>query len=233
MSRNQSRSPRAVSINSSNLNRSPLRSPRIRPINSESSRSPPPMYLSPPVYSNSSNQQILSPPDYDISSERDLIYYTPEELFRIRDHYREQKKRIKESIRLSRLYNIYYTLIDAVMDDNLDAMRYLINNRQDVNMDNTNRNTPLHIAAERGYEGIVKLLVIQPGILIDRNNGEGETALFLALKNGNINIAKILLDRGADVNWKNYEGKGIMDVVGNSNLSESDKRAIDLLIADH
>ncbi|CAJ0602462.1 unnamed protein product [Cylicocyclus nassatus] len=54
------------------------------------------------------------------------------------------------------------------------------------------RTTPLHVAAEKGYDRLVKMLL--PEISPARKNEKGETALDLAISNGRESVARILVE---------------------------------------
>ncbi|CUS11768.1 unnamed protein product [Tuber aestivum] len=53
--------------------------------------------------------------------------------------------------------------------------------------------TPLHAAAARGHEGIVRLLTCHPHIDLNRKGIFGETALDLALRASCVSAANVLL----------------------------------------
>jgi ankyrin repeat protein len=58
---------------------------------------------------------------------------------------------------------------------------------------------PLHVAAERGFDDIIDLLVTN-GATIDQKTDDGETALMIATGNGKVSTCKCLLGHGADAN---------------------------------
>lgn len=60
-----------------------------------------------------------------------------------------------------------------------------------------NEETALHIASRENYKGLVRKLV-DGEIDIDLRNGSGQTALHLAVANGNYEIAETLMTMGAD-----------------------------------
>ncbi len=62
--------------------------------------------------------------------------------------------------------------------------------------------TPLHYAAARNHEHIVKFLIAN-GATINPKDGTVCPPLDLAVSNGHENIAKLLIDSGANVNAKN------------------------------
>lgn len=61
-------------------------------------------------------------------------------------------------------------------------------------------NTPLHQAAFNGQTEIVRSLLSSLPDIIDVMNDEGETALAIACMNGNLAVASLLIEAGADVN---------------------------------
>lgn len=60
-------------------------------------------------------------------------------------------------------------------------------------------NLPLHIAAERGHESIVRTL-IEGAVDINERDSSGCTALHVAVKWKQEGVVKVLLESGADVN---------------------------------
>lgn len=67
----------------------------------------------------------------------------------------------------------------------------------------------LHISAANGCNGIVKEILGQKENrrIIDRKNKFGWTPLMQAIRNGNIDTVKLLLEKNADVNQMTYLGK--------------------------
>lgn len=64
----------------------------------------------------------------------------------------------------------------------------------------------LHVAAEQGYKAIVELLLENDAIVECKVPSTKDTPLLLACQNGHIDIAHILLKKGADVNAQNCYG---------------------------
>lgn len=62
----------------------------------------------------------------------------------------------------------------------------------------TSRETALTIAAAKGYDKFVELL-LQYNADINHRNKKGCTALFLAAENGHLDTVKVLVKNGADV----------------------------------
>ena len=69
-------------------------------------------------------------------------------------------------------------------------------------------NTPLHQAVFNGQAEIVRtLLATSPG-LTDSFNDDGETPLIIACLKGNLTVAKMLIEAGADTNKVMLNGNG-------------------------
>lgn len=64
----------------------------------------------------------------------------------------------------------------------------------------------LHVAAEQGYKAIVELLLENDAVVECKVPSTKDTPLLLACQNGHVDIARILLKRGADVNAQNCYG---------------------------
>ena len=58
---------------------------------------------------------------------------------------------------------------------------------------------PLHLAARRGNEEIVKIILDRPDVLVDAKDSSGKTALHLASSEGHKNVCQILLNHGANI----------------------------------
>ncbi|KAJ5623222.1 hypothetical protein N7490_011827 [Penicillium lividum] len=91
---------------------------------------------------------------------------------------------------IAALLNLSSTICDGV--DITDGL----NHRKDL-IEWENR-TPLSWAAQSGRTTIVKLLL--PTTEIDMKDGEGETALSRASKNGHELVARLLIEKGANIN---------------------------------
>jgi len=65
--------------------------------------------------------------------------------------------------------------------------------------------TPLHVAADRGYLGIVKFL-LRHGANPNMKNDYGNTPLHYAAESGNSKVVEVLLKHGADPNIQNNYG---------------------------
>lgn len=95
----------------------------------------------------------------------------------------------------------------AVLADQTEAVRFLIEKGADVNVraKNQKENAPLHWAVVYGRAEAVDLLV-QHGADVKAKDAEGETPLHHAAFFGRVGIAKVLLQAGADPNARSDDG---------------------------
>lgn len=103
--------------------------------------------------------------------------------------------------------------LDSLLRDAIEAndvnevTRLLKTEGVDVNaQDQHFEYTVLMIAARKGYDTIVQIL-LKAGAIIDLQNNNGDTALMLAALYGHNNVVLTLLKNGAQVNLKNNSGK--------------------------
>ncbi len=99
-------------------------------------------------------------------------------------------------------------LFIAVTNQHQQIVEYLITNGADVNLKTKHGYTPLLRAAEKGNVSIVEYL-LSKGAAIDETNGfECTTALHAAcIDFFGLNVVKVLVDAGANVNLKNKYGQ--------------------------
>lgn len=72
-------------------------------------------------------------------------------------------------------------------------------------VDKDNGNYPIHIAAQNGHEDLIALL-IKKNVIVDAKNMKGNTGLHMAIGYDYYNVAKRLIDAGADLNAVNDSG---------------------------
>lgn len=89
-------------------------------------------------------------------------------------------------------------LIYACNQNDLKAVKALINNDVDPNSLNSTGEGALHEASQKGHLDIVKYL-IESGADVNFLDKKGRTALIYASVRGHIDIVKYLVDLGADV----------------------------------
>lgn len=71
--------------------------------------------------------------------------------------------------------------------------------------------TPLHLAAERGYD-VVSRLLIEKGAQLNPRDKKKYTPLHLAAENGHKAVVTLLLDRGAQINPQDANGHTPLDL---------------------
>ncbi|MCJ7454498.1 MAG: ankyrin repeat domain-containing protein, partial [Wolbachia endosymbiont of Homalodisca vitripennis] len=82
---------------------------------------------------------------------------------------------------------------------------YFVERRANVNLRNEDGMSPLHIAAQYDYLGIVKYLA-ERGADLNLRNEDGLSSLHFAVQNGHLDIVKYLVERGASVNLQDKDG---------------------------
>lgn len=94
----------------------------------------------------------------------------------------------------------------AIAHQNIVAIKILLQNKLDINTQNTKGDTPLHIAILTNRSDIVEMLLennTNPNI----RNKKGNTALHLSIKEGNRDLSFLLLNYNADFSIKNNKGE--------------------------
>ena len=91
--------------------------------------------------------------------------------------------------------------------------RLLLQHGADPNLANNDGNSPLIAAAMASGDagrGVAALL-LDAEADIDHQNKEGSTALHYACKNSNVEVARLLLQRGANKNLRDKDGDGLQN----------------------
>lgn len=86
----------------------------------------------------------------------------------------------------------------------------------DENKKDSFGNTPLHQSCYNGHSEVVKKMLESGNIEVDALNDVGETPLNIAVSNGNLYIAELLIKAGADVNKKDDSGDGLLHIAARS-----------------
>lgn len=96
-------------------------------------------------------------------------------------------------------------LLISVKNHDNDIAKLIINNsKSDLNIKDKWNKTPLMIAARDNLE-IVKLLLDSGRVNINSRDGAGRTALMAAISVGNIDIVKLLINKGAEISIKGVD----------------------------
>ncbi len=119
-------------------------------------------------------------------------------------------------------------LISAVIRNNMQLVRQLLDQKADINEKDKDGNTALNHAADLGYIEIVRLLV-DKGADLNMKNADGDTPLMKALSayspytynNDNYNtIARLLINHGADLDAKNKSGETALSIATNKSREQ-------------
>jgi ankyrin repeat protein len=104
----------------------------------------------------------------------------------------------------------------AVESNRVDIVLWLLEHAVDVHAPDGRGLTPLMFACERGFDAIAKVIFYHdPSQLNERCVGcapfnKGRTPIMFVPWSGNVELARFLLDRGADVNARNVEGTTVL-----------------------
>ncbi|KAK2791305.1 hypothetical protein FQN52_004982 [Onygenales sp. PD_12] len=79
--------------------------------------------------------------------------------------------------------------------------------------------TPLMLASGRRHISVVHAL-LQKGADVNFVNSVGQTALFVAIKGGDMDIVRLLLEHGADVNTTDRHGKTLFSIAAENGYAE-------------
>ncbi|EAX89957.1 ankyrin repeat protein, putative [Trichomonas vaginalis G3] len=99
-------------------------------------------------------------------------------------------------------------LINSIKVESLDLLEYLVLNGANINTGYKSSHSPIHIAAGRGNEEIVRFL-ISLGAKI-KNNKKITPPLLVAAGKNKIKNAKILISNGADINVKDSADRNVL-----------------------
>jgi ankyrin repeat protein len=88
-----------------------------------------------------------------------------------------------------------------------EAVKLLLADRVDPDSKNTEGQTPLLWAAEKGHDAVVRLLLEHKADINAKTNNNRWTALYVAAKNGHERVVQLLLDYKADAEAKNSHGE--------------------------
>jgi hypothetical protein len=133
----------------------------------------------------------------------------------------DQQIKSKESM----LQQILFINTQKNSEDNIKNIKNLIGSGADVNAQNQNGNTALHLAVYNNNEETAKSL-IEFGADVNAQNQNGNTALHLAVYNNNKETAKSLIEFGADVNAQNQNGDTALHLAVYNNNEETAKALI-------
>lgn len=82
--------------------------------------------------------------------------------------------------------------------------------------------TPLHYACTNGHLDVA-LFLLDKGAVVDALSPNETTPLMMAIRAGNIQLVRLLLERGADIRIRNQQGYSAIDVAEFFNQEEIQK----------
>ena len=94
----------------------------------------------------------------------------------------------------------YADFINAVKSNDKEVVQSLLVRGVDPNTPDEAANPALFLAIQNKAWNVVKVLVNSRGIQLDERNAHDESPLMLAVIQGEVEIARLLIDKGADVN---------------------------------
>ncbi len=93
-------------------------------------------------------------------------------------------------------------LHNSAVRGHMEAVRLLVSGGAEINLQDKTLSTPLHWAARRGHENVVVFL-LEKQAKVDIKNEYGRTPLHLVARiSGNVQIGRMLISSGADINMK-------------------------------
>ena len=107
------------------------------------------------------------------------------------------------------------TLIKAAKSGDAKTVETLLKLGADVNTQNGEKQTPLHLASARAEHAVAKIL-LENGANVDTQDWYGQTPLHRALEiEGDLEIVQTLLKIGADVNTQNDKNQTPLHLASN------------------
>ncbi len=145
-----------------------------------------------------------------------LIYAAREDSWRAFDLLMAHPK---IDINLSNQYNETPIMYTALLGD-LARTQKLIDKGARVSQPGWNA---LHYATVKSQAPVVKLLLAK-GASVDEVNPDGDTALILAVRNGNVEVIQALINGGADPTASNFKAQDAIETArekGNAQLAQA------------
>ncbi|KAF4463391.1 ankyrin repeat-containing domain-containing [Fusarium albosuccineum] len=96
-------------------------------------------------------------------------------------------------------------LCSAAKNSWMEVTLVLLESGAEPDFKDSDGQTPLWLAAERGYETTVELLLATGKVDVNAPDKDGQTALCRAAYEGHQSVVQLLLDRGAAIEWKMSE----------------------------
>lgn len=98
-------------------------------------------------------------------------------------------------------------------------VKTLIKYKADLSLYNNDLNTPLHISCS-GNNSIITKILLENKTEVDSDNGNLQTPLIKAVESGaSLELIKMLLSYGADINYGNGNGTPLMVAISYENIT--------------
>ncbi len=101
---------------------------------------------------------------------------------------------------------LFDKLLDGCQKGDLAKVTQAVTGGANVNQKTPNNETPLFIAVQEKHQPVVTYLLTKGASVNEKYGPNGLTALYVACSNGSLDIAKVLVDAGANVNLKTTAG---------------------------
>ncbi|XP_044579759.1 uncharacterized protein LOC123261929 [Cotesia glomerata] len=106
----------------------------------------------------------------------------------------------------SRNYRLLTALHFAVKGSNCETIKFILDQKVNVDVKDFDGQSPLHVAAEHGRTDVVKIFVAKKILTPDLVNNYGDTPLHIAAQRGHREIVEILLQNNSNAKILNYSG---------------------------
>ena len=102
-------------------------------------------------------------------------------------------------------------LMWAAMKGHVEAARFMLSRRADINMRDRVGHTALMLACREDHSDVVELLLAQPGVQVNARDASRKTALIWAAKSGSVKAINVLISSGVDLDLRDHTGKTALD----------------------
>ena len=116
-------------------------------------------------------------------------------------------------------------IFKAIDEGKTKEIHAFVKENKNINVLNANGQTPLLYAISTGKVKESSILACKPSV--NYINSIGVTPIFYAVKDKNAAIVRILVEKGADVTFKNMQGKDVIQIV--DSWADSDQKSVILL----
>ena len=110
-------------------------------------------------------------------------------------------------------------LLESSSNGHNEVVKYLLDNKADVNTSDNEGYTPLHLASWFGHEAVVQTL-LENDASVDVQDFEGDTPFLNACRYKRLAVVKLLTKYKADINKRNEEGDGPMSYLWDDDKSQ-------------